>query len=59
MIAAHVSPSLARSCLTIEHSSLPMAAVQFHPEAVMTSPDIGLQLIENALRFLAPGAANK
>jgi anthranilate synthase len=44
--------------MAIEHSSLPMAAVQFHPESVMTSPVIGLKLIENALWLLAPGTAN-
>jgi len=38
--------------MAIEHASLPMAAVQFHPESVMTSPDIGLRLVENALRLL-------
>jgi anthranilate synthase len=38
--------------MAIEHTSLPMAAVQFHPESVMTAPDIGLRLIENALRLL-------
>jgi anthranilate synthase len=38
--------------MAIEHMSLPMAAVQFHPESVMTSPDIGHRLIENALSLL-------
>jgi anthranilate synthase len=44
--------------MAIEHSGLPMAAVQFHPESVMTSPDIGMRLIENALRVLARGASD-
>jgi anthranilate/para-aminobenzoate synthase component II len=26
--------------------------VQFHPESVMTAPDIGLRLIENAVQLL-------
>ncbi len=45
--------------MAIEHTRLPMAAVQFHPESVMTSPDIGLRLIENAVRLLtrAPATA--
>jgi anthranilate synthase len=38
--------------MAIEHTNLPMAAVQFHPESVMTSPDIGQRLIENALQLL-------
>jgi anthranilate synthase len=38
--------------MAIEHVSLPMAAVQFHPESVMTAPDIGHRLIENALAML-------
>lgn len=38
--------------MAIEHVALPMAAVQFHPESVMTAPDIGLRLIENALQLL-------
>ena len=38
--------------MAIEHTFLPMAAVQFHPESVMTSPDIGHRLIENALGLL-------
>ncbi|WP_395708919.1 anthranilate synthase component I [Reyranella sp.] len=38
--------------MAIEHIILPMAAVQFHPESVMTAPDIGLRLIENALQLL-------
>ena len=41
--------------MAVEHISLPMAAVQFHPESVMTSPDIGHRLIENALRLLCAG----
>ncbi|HEX2885523.1 anthranilate synthase component I [Vineibacter terrae] len=45
--------------MAIEHTRLPMAAVQFHPESVMTSPDIGHRLIENAVRLLTrvPAAA--
>lgn len=42
--------------MAIEHITLPMAAVQFHPESVMTAPDIGLRLIENALRLLTPAS---
>lgn len=33
----------------IQHRTLPVAAVQFHPESILTSPDHGLQLLKNAL----------
>jgi anthranilate synthase len=36
----------------IQHSSLPFAAVQFHPESILTSPSHGMTILENALRFL-------
>jgi anthranilate synthase len=39
--------------MAIEHESLPIAAVQFHPESVMTSPgEIGMPIIERALALL-------
>src|SRR4029077_20079847 len=35
----------------IEHRSLPIAAVQFHPESIMTLQDrVGHRLLENLLR---------
>lgn len=52
MVTAETAAGLV---MAIEHTSLPMAAVQFHPESVMTSPEIGQRLIENALRLLASG----
>jgi Glutamine amidotransferase class-I/SAP domain len=36
----------------IQHTSLPFAAVQFHPESILTSPSHGMSILENALRFL-------
>lgn len=33
----------------IQHSSMPIAAVQFHPESILTSPKHGLKIIQNAL----------
>lgn len=37
----------------IEHASLPVAAVQFHPESIMSlGQDAGLRMIENALSRL-------
>ena len=46
--------------MAIEHNSLPIAAVQFHPESVMTSPgEIGMPIIEQALALLCEPAAAK
>ena len=43
--------------MAIEHNSLPIAAVQFHPESVMTSPgEIGMPIIEQALALLCATA---
>ena len=39
--------------MAIEHQSLPIAAVQFHPESVMTSPgEVGMPIIDAALATL-------
>jgi anthranilate synthase len=39
--------------MAIEHNSLPIAAVQFHPESVMTSPGaVGMPIIDAALTNL-------
>jgi anthranilate synthase len=39
--------------MAIEHKSLPIAAVQFHPESVMTSPgEIGMPIIDAALSLI-------
>jgi anthranilate synthase len=44
--------------MAIEHDSLPIAAVQFHPESVMTSPgEIGIPVIEAAFALLCEKAA--
>jgi anthranilate synthase len=38
----------------VRHRELPIEAVQFHPESLLTLEDhIGLRLIENAVRLLA------
>ncbi len=38
----------------IEHRELPMAAVQFHPESIMTlNDDVGLQIVRNVVESLA------
>jgi anthranilate synthase len=36
----------------IRHKELPFAAVQFHPESILTSPMHGMCILENALSFL-------
>jgi len=49
-----------RVIMAIEHATLPIAAVQFHPESVMTSPgEIGMPIIEQALALLCEPAAAK
>jgi anthranilate synthase len=40
--------------MAIEHSTLPIAAVQFHPESILTlGEDAGLRLIRNVVALLA------
>ena len=40
--------------MAIEHATLPLAAVQFHPESIMTlGDDVGLRLLANVLEHLA------
>jgi len=40
--------------MAIEHETLPIAAVQFHPESIMTpSSGIGLPIVEAALTRLS------
>ncbi|MGJ4857417.1 anthranilate synthase component I [Labrys sp. La1] len=38
--------------MAVEHATLPLAAVQFHPESVMTRPEIGRRIIENVLAMI-------
>jgi len=42
--------------MAIEHASLPVAAVQFHPESIMSvEDDLGLRLLRNVVdRLIAP-----
>lgn len=37
----------------IKHKTLPYAAVQFHPESILTSPAHGMTILKNALSFLS------
>ena len=43
--------------MAVEHRTLPMAAVQFHPESLMTPEAVGARLIDNALGVLVHSAA--
>ena len=36
----------------LQHESLPIAAVQFHPESILTLPKHGLRILQNALSIL-------
>lgn len=36
----------------IQHATLPFAAVQFHPESILTSPAHGMHILRNALSVL-------
>ncbi len=40
--------------MAIEHRELPVAAVQFHPESIMTlAGDVGLRIVHNVMKTLA------
>uniref|UniRef100_A0A7S2XKC5 anthranilate synthase n=1 Tax=Attheya septentrionalis TaxID=420275 RepID=A0A7S2XKC5_9STRA len=39
----------------IQHTELPFAAVQFHPESILTSPAHGMMILQNAIQFLQSG----
>jgi anthranilate synthase len=40
--------------MAVEHRTLPLAAVQFHPESIMTlGEDVGLRLLANVMSLLA------
>jgi anthranilate synthase len=36
----------------IKHKTLPFAAVQFHPESILTSPVHGMTILKNTMRYL-------
>ena len=37
--------------MAVQHESMPIAAVQFHPESILTAPQNGMQIIRNALEL--------
>ena len=47
-----------RIIMAVDHATLPIAAVQFHPESVMTSPgEVGMPILEEAMALLCETAA--
>lgn len=40
--------------MAIQHEKWPIAAVQFHPESILTLPRHGMKIISNALEYLTP-----
>jgi len=40
--------------MAVQHRTLPYAAVQFHPESILTNPVHGMTMLDNALKHLAP-----
>jgi anthranilate synthase len=39
--------------MAVEHRTLPLAAVQFHPESILTlDDDLGLRLLQNVVAML-------
>jgi len=41
--------------MALRHRTLPYAAVQFHPESILTSPIHGMKILENAMKYLKNG----
>ncbi|CAE8624956.1 unnamed protein product, partial [Polarella glacialis] len=37
--------------MAVQHKTLPIAGVQFHPESILTSPELGVQLLVNAFKL--------
>lgn len=48
-----VTASVDDVIMAIQHKSMPIAAVQFHPESLLTLPKNGMQILENALEILS------
>lgn len=48
---AHLEENGETIVMGIQHQTLPIAAVQFHPESILTSPQLGLQILENAFKL--------
>jgi len=39
--------------MAIKHTTLPLMAVQFHPESILTSPELGVQMLSKAMQIMA------
>jgi anthranilate synthase len=48
-----VTASVDNVIMAIQHKSYPIAAVQFHPESLLTLPKNGMKILENALEILS------
>lgn len=46
------APSL-KQVMALEHKTLPISAVQFHPESILTNPSYGLTILSNCLNCLS------
>lgn len=46
------NPVVGSQVMALEHKELPFAAVQFHPESILTNPKTGLTILANCLRYL-------
>jgi anthranilate synthase len=44
--------------MAIQHKTLPLAAVQFHPESILTSPAHGMTILMNCLKYLSTTKSN-
>lgn len=48
---ARIAGDAEDTIMGVQHSSLPVAGVQFHPESILTSPDMGVRMLSNALKM--------
>ena len=44
--------------MAVQHKVYPIAAVQFHPESILTLPKYGMKIINNAINNLSTDAYN-
>jgi anthranilate synthase len=54
VVTAETEEDNLQTVMAFEHSHEPVAAVQFHPESMMTmAGDAGIRMVENAVKYLA------
>lgn len=44
-----VAETAEKIIMAIQHKKLPIAAVQFHPESILTAHEHGIRIINNAI----------